>query len=117
MSDNFKGLVAQLRDEGHSLNASRAIAKERLNDPNRQVRPVVVVTDSLTMKDLNGYFKSKEGGGHNRRHAQWLSREVLEDSTLSAKLLPSGWHEILHPKNKLLIHQVVAAGLPSLGKP
>lgn len=56
-----------------------------------------VILCSVTMKDLNNYFRSREGGSHNRRFAEQLAREVTKNAGKSKELLPTGWHEILHP--------------------
>lgn len=52
---------------------------------------------SVTMKDLTDYFRSSDGGSHNRRFAEKLARDVTRNKQQSKELLPSGWHIILHP--------------------
>lgn len=56
-----------------------------------------IILCSVTMKDLTNYFRSRDGGSHNRRFAEKLAREVTRDKQQSKELLPPGWHIILHP--------------------
>lgn len=65
-----------------------------------------VILCSVTMKDLANYFRSRDGGSHNRRFAEKLAREVTENPEQSKELLPTGWHEILHPPKQAFIRRL-----------
>lgn len=65
-----------------------------------------VILCSVTMKDLANYFRSRDGGSHNRRFAEKLAREVTKNSEQSKELLPTGWHEILHPPKQAFIRRL-----------
>lgn len=65
-----------------------------------------VILCSVTMKDLANYFRSRDGGSHNRRFAEKLAREVTKSPEQSKELLPAGWHEILHPPKQGFIRRL-----------
>lgn len=65
-----------------------------------------IVLCSVTMKDLTNYFRSRDGGNHNRRFAERLAREVNRDKEQSERLLPPGWHVILHPSRTSFVRKL-----------
>lgn len=65
-----------------------------------------VILCSVTMKDLTNYFRSRDGGSHNRRFAEKLAREVTRNPEQSKALLPTGWHNILHPPKNSFVRRL-----------
>lgn len=53
------------------------------------------VENVVDLSDLTAYFRREHG--KSRRDAGFLAREVYRDREKSAQLLPSGWHEAIHP--------------------
>lgn len=64
------------------------------------------ILSSVTMKDLTDYFRSRDGGSHNRRFAEKLARVVNQDPDKSKTLLPPGWHIVLHPPQQSFIRRL-----------
>ncbi len=50
---------------------------------------------AVALLDLNDYFRQERG--MIRKEARYYSRQVYRDESLSAQLLPPGWHRAIWP--------------------
>ena len=56
---------------------------------------VVVTMETLSMGDISNYIRFEHK--HSRKRADYLARHVKICLQHSAELLPTGWHDVLHP--------------------